>query len=185
MTDTLQSGSARREDRVKVWDPAVRIFHWSLVTAFAVAYFPGDEAETVHQWAGYAALALIALRLVWGVIGSRHARFTDFVPRPAELAAYVRQMLRRREPRYLGHNPAAAIMILFLLLATTVIGVSGWLLTTDWGWGSELLEELHEGMVNITLLAIALHIGAAIYESIHHRENLIRSMFTGYKRAGK
>jgi cytochrome b len=73
-------------------------------------------------------------------------------------------------------------MILFLLLANGVIGISGWLLTTDWGWGSGALEEVHEISVNIALIAIALHVGAAIYESFHHRENLIRSMFTGYKR---
>jgi cytochrome b len=121
----------------------VRVFHWSLVTAFAVAYFASDGSRDIHEWAGYVALGLVAFRLVWGVIGSRHARFSAFVPRPAELADYVRQLIRRREPRYLGHNPAAAIMILFLLLATGVIGVSGWLLTTDWGWGSETIEEVH------------------------------------------
>jgi len=182
MTDTLEATNATRNDRVKVWDPAVRVFHWSLMTAFAVAYFTANDAGVVHQWSGYAALALVAFRLLWGVIGTRHARFSDFVPRPAKLADYVRRMIRGLEPRYLGHNPAAAIMILFLLLATAVIGVSGWLLTTDWGWGSEVLEEVHETTVNITLVAIALHVGAAIYESFRHRENLISSMFTGYKR---
>lgn len=182
MTDISKVNAATRDDRVKVWDPAVRIFHWSLVTAFAVAYFTADNAGAVHQWSGYAALGLVAFRLIWGVIGSRHARFSDFMPGPAKLVGYVRQMIRGREPRYLGHNPGAAIMILFLLLATGVIGVSGWLLTTDWGWGSTIIEEVHEVTVNITLVAIALHVGAAVYESFRHRENLIRSMFTGYKR---
>jgi len=182
MTDTLKVNTVTRDDRVKVWDPAVRVFHWSLVAAFAVAYFIVDGNRDIHEWAGYVALGLLAFRLVWGVIGSRHARFSDFVPRPAELSGYVRQMIRGREPRYMGHNPAAAIMILFLLLAVGVIGFSGWLLTTDWGWGSEVLEEMHEMSVNVTLVAIALHVAGAIYESIHHQENLIRAMFTGYKR---
>jgi len=183
MTNILRTSSATQNGRVKVWDPAVRIFHWSLVAAFAVAYVTADDADFVHQWSGYAALALVAFRVLWGLIGTRHARFSDFVPRPAKLIEYVRLVLRGRESRYLGHNPAAAIMILFLLLAVGMIGVSGWLLTTDWGWGSEVLEDIHETAVNITLVAITLHVFAAIYESFRHRENLVRSMFTGYKRA--
>lgn len=182
MSDTREVSTATRVDRVKVWDPAVRIFHWSLVTAFAVAYFIVDSNRTIHEWAGYIALGLVAFRLIWGVIGSRHARFSDFVPGPKRLIDYLRRALKRQEPRYLGHNPAAAIMILFLLVAVGVIGVSGWLLTTDWGWGSETIEEVHEISVNFTLVAIALHVAGAIYESVRHRENLIRAMVTGYKR---
>lgn len=182
MTNNVEASTVSPGDRVKIWDPAVRIFHWGLVAAFAVAYFTADDYRDVHEWAGYVALGLIAFRLVWGVIGSRYARFSDFVPGPKRLKEYVRLALKGREPRHLGHNPAAAIMILFLLLATSVIGISGWLLTTDWGWGSGVLEEVHEISVNVTLVAIALHVSAAIYESIHHRENLIRAMFTGYKR---
>ena len=164
MTDTLKVNAATRDDRVKVWDPAVRIFHWSLVAAFAVAYFTADDAGVVHQWSGYAALGLVAFRLLWGAIGSRHARFSDFVQSPKRLIGYVRLALVGQEPRYLGHNPAAAIMILFLLIAVGVIGISGWLLTTDWGWGSTIIEEVHELAVNIALVAIALHVGAAVYD---------------------
>ncbi|SHE31254.1 Cytochrome b [Modicisalibacter ilicicola DSM 19980] len=182
MTDNRETSPATRDDRVKVWDPAVRIFHWSLVTAFAVAYFIVEGNRTIHEWAGYVALGLVAFRLIWGVIGSPHARFSDFVPGPAKLIDYMRRALKGQEPRYLGHNPAAAIMILFLLVAVGVIGVSGWLLTTDWGWGSKTIEEVHEIAVNVTLVAIALHVAGAIYESVRHRENLIRAMVTGYKR---
>lgn len=182
MTDAHKASTVARDDRVKVWDPAVRVFHWSLVTAFAVAYFAAHGNRDIHEWAGYVALGLLAFRLVWGVIGSRHARFSDFVPGCKRLIDYLRRALKGQEPRYLGHNPAAAIMILFLLAAVGVIGISGWLLTTDWGWGSAVLEEMHEIAVNVTLVAIVLHVGAAIYESVNHRENLIRSMITGYKR---
>lgn len=182
MSDIREANTITRVDRVKVWYPAVRIFHWGLVTAFAVAYFIVDSNRTIHEWAGYSALGLVAFRLIWGVVGSHHARFSNFVPGLKRLVDYVRLALKRQEPRYLGHNPAAAIMILFLLLAVGVIGVSGWLLTTDWGWGSETIEEVHEIAVNTTLVAIALHVAGAIYESVHHRENLIRAMVTGYKR---
>lgn len=182
MTEAREANTLTRNDRVKVWDPAVRIFHWSLVAAFAVAYFIVDSNRTIHEWAGYTALGLVAFRLIWGVVGSPHARFSDFVPGPRRLIDYVRRAVKSQEPRYLGHNPAAAIMILFLLTAVGVIGVSGWLLTTDWGWGSKTIEGVHEISVNVTLVAIALHVAGAIYESLHHRENLIRAMFTGYKR---
>lgn len=182
MADTLKVGAGSQHDRVKVWDPAVRIFHWGLVAAFFIAYFAAADYRDIHEWAGYVVLGLIACRLIWGVIGSRYARFRDFVPGPRRLTDYVRLVLKGQEPRYLGHNPAAAIMILFLLLANSVIGITGWLLTTDWGWGNGVLEDVHVIAVNTTLIAIALHVSAAIYESFHHRENLIRSMFTGYKR---
>lgn len=178
----MKANTAATGDRVRVWDLPVRVFHWGLVAVFALAYFTEDDATAVHRWAGYAALALIAFRLLWGMVGSRHARFSDFVPSPAQLADYVRRMIRREEPRYLGHNPAAAVMILFLLAMVGVIGGTGWLMTTDWGWGSDVLEELHETAVNMTVAAIVVHVAAAIYESLRHGENLVRSMINGYKR---
>lgn len=170
-------------ERIRVWDLPVRVFHWGLVAMFATAWLTSEDAETPHRWAGYVALGLLAFRFVWGFVGSRHARFADFVPRPAVLRDYVGRLLRGREPRHLGHNPAAAVMILFLMAMVALIGTTGWLMTTDWGWGSELLEELHEGAVNATLLAVVVHVAAAVFESLRHRENLVRAMFTGYKRS--
>ncbi len=175
--NTVTTGS-----RVKVWDPAVRLFHWGLVAVFALAYATAEDLETLHQFAGYAALGLVAFRILWGFVGTRHARFADFVPSPARLADYLRRALHFDEPRYRGHNPAAAVMILFLLAMVGVIGASGWLMTTDWGWGSEALEEVHEAAVHLTVAAIAVHIVAAIYESLRHGENLVRAMISGYKR---
>ncbi|MCB1889596.1 MAG: cytochrome b/b6 domain-containing protein [Rhodocyclaceae bacterium] len=169
--------------RVRVWDLPQRLFHWSLVACFATAWFTADDAGPVHHWAGYGAVMLVAFRLVWGFVGSHHARFADFVPRPGELWDYLKRVLRRREPPYLGHNPAAAVMILFLLVAVTAIGISGWWLTTDAGWGSGPGEALHEWLAELTLAAVAVHVTAAIYESIHLRENLVRAMIDGTKRA--
>jgi len=179
--------------RIRVWDMPVRVFHWSLVSCFAVAYLTAEihvensdistGLDSLHQLAGYAALGLIGFRVIWGFVGSIHARFTDFVQRPSRLFAYLRLLMRGYEPRYLGHNPAAAVMILFLMIMTTLIGGSGYLLTTDYGWSSEALEEIHEIFTNCMLVAIAFHVAAAIYESWKHRENLILSMITGYKRS--
>lgn len=168
--------------RVRVWDLPVRLFHWSLVTSFAVAWLSSDDAERLHHWAGYVALGLVGFRCVWGFVGSPHARFSDFVPPFAVLLDYGRRMLSGSEPRYLGHNPAAAVMILFLMAMVGFIGATGWLMTTDLGWGSELLEQTHELAAELTLAAVAVHVVAAIYESLHTRENLLRAMIDGYKR---
>ena len=101
----------RQPASVRVWDPLLRLFHWSLVAAFATAFL-GEEGERLHEVAGYVVLGLIAFRLVWGLIGPGHARFTDFVPSPARLWVYLRGLVRGRPERYLGHNPAGAVMIL-------------------------------------------------------------------------
>jgi cytochrome b len=115
-------------DNVKVWDPLVRIFHWSLVTAFAIAYFTGDEESTLHVYAGYAVIGLVLFRIVWGLIGTRHARFRDFLHRPSAVIGYAKDFLAGRPKRYLGHNPLGGVMILLLLGSLLTTGVTGYLL---------------------------------------------------------
>lgn len=111
--------------QVKVWDPLVRLFHWSLVLAFIVAYLTGEEEDDLHIYAGYVILGLILFRLLWGFIGTRHARFSDFVRSPTEIANYIRDMLAGRAKRYIGHNPAGGAMILALLLGLAITTWSG------------------------------------------------------------
>ncbi len=168
--------------RVKVWDLPQRLFHWSLVGCFAAAWLSADDAGQLHQWAGYGTVALVAFRLLWGFVGSRHARFADFVPSPGVLWDYLKRLVRRKEPRYLGHNPAAAVMILFLLAIVALIGGTGWWLTTDAGWGSALGEASHASLAELALAAVAVHVAAAIYESAHLKDNLVRAMIDGTKR---
>jgi cytochrome b len=174
--------SAEPHATVRVWDPLVRIFHWSLVISFFGAYLLGDDGGTLHQALGYVALGLVAFRLVWGVVGSQYARFSNFMPSFEKLLTYAKDVAARKEARYLGHNPAGAVMIVALLLAVIAAGVSGWLLTTDAFWHSEPLEEVHEFFANGTLLLVILHIAGVIFSSIRHRENLVRAMITGRKR---
>lgn len=111
--------------QVKVWDPLVRTFHWSLVVLFALAYLSGDDAATVHIWSGYIVLALVLLRVLWGLIGTRHARFADFVYPAAMILGYTRDMLRGRAKRYLGHNPLGGAMVVIMLVALLVTSVTG------------------------------------------------------------
>lgn len=170
------------QGHVRVWDRFVRGFHWLLVASFVTAYVNTQHIGLLHQGAGYLALGLVLARTVWGVVApSPYARFAGFVPSPRRLADYLRLLLKGREPRHLGHNPAGAVMVLFLLTATGVIGVTGALMTTDAFWGNEWVEMLHTGTVDLTLLAIVLHVGANGYESLRHRENLVKSMVTGWK----
>jgi len=173
---------ASKSHTVRVWDPLVRVFHWSLVLAFFGAYLLGDDGGQLHQALGYTVLGLVALRLLWGLVGSRHARFADFIPSYRKLMSYLKDVLAHREARYLGHNPAGAVMIVALLLALIGTGTTGWLLTTDAFWDSNLMEEVHETLANGTLFLVGLHVAGVLFSSLRHRENLVRAMLTGRKR---
>ena len=180
---TATKPSAGTGPTVRVWDLFVRTFHWSLVALFIVAFATGDEIERVHIAVGYTVAGLVAARIVWGFIGSRHARFSDFVRPPAETLDYMRQAVRGRAPRYIGHNPAGGLMTLALLGMIMAISGTGFMMTTDAFWGAEWVEDVHEGLVYATLGLIALHVAGVVVTSIEHRENLVRAMITGRKRA--
>jgi cytochrome b len=167
---------------VKVWDPLVRLFHWSLATSFVVAWISADEWDNLHIWAGYAAAALLAFRVVWGLVGPRYARFTQFVRGPAAVAAYLRDLLTGREARYLGHNPAGGAMIVALILGLAGLCLTGWMYTLDAFWGADWVEETHEILANLLLVLVGLHIAGVILASLKHHENLARAMVTGRKR---
>lgn len=206
-TSEAAMNTAGSTGKVRVWDPLVRIFHWSLVASFAVAWLSAEELSTVHEIAGYTVAGLVALRLVWGFVGSRYARFTQFIKGPGATMAYLGDMLRGKERRYLGHNPAGAAMVLALLMALSATAFTGWLLEEParlsmlpdlpqivapayadddgdsyGGSSSELIEEMHETFANLMLLLVALHVGGVVLTSFRHHENLPRSMITGEKR---
>ncbi len=182
--DYAKDGSSKPlPESVKVWDLFVRVFHWSLVTLFAVAYLTGDEIEWLHIWAGYAVAALVAMRILWGFTGSRNARFASFVKGPRAVLTFLKQSLHLEAPRYLGHNPAGGAMVVALLLILSALCATGILMTTDAYWGSKTLEEVHEALANIMLVLIALHVLGVIAASVEHGENLVKSMVTGRKRS--
>ncbi|MFM2052927.1 MAG: hypothetical protein RL456_964 [Pseudomonadota bacterium] len=180
-TDPSPVASPATHDTV-VWDPFVRIFHWSLVSCVVLNYFVVDDGETVHQWLGYLASALVTLRIVWGFVGSRHARFSDFFPTPARLRHHLRALRDGRLDAHAGHNPLGALMMLALMATVLALGLTGFLQTTDAFWGEEWLQELHE-LIGSGLIALAgLHAAAALLMGHLERTNLVAAMVTGVKR---
>jgi cytochrome b len=182
------------EKSLKVWDPVVRIGHWTFVASFFTAYFTEEELLATHVWAGYVLAAVVLFRLLWGFIGTRHARFSDFLYSPARIAAYLKDLFNGRPEHFSGHNPAGGVMILFLLLslvATTYSGLAiyaveehagplaGVLATNE--SAEEFWEELHEWLANLTLVLVIVHVTGAVISSYLHRENLIKAMVTGRK----
>jgi cytochrome b len=210
--------SERRSDpqQIRVWDPFIRFFHWVVLLGFFVAYFTEDELLTLHVWAGYAVGALVLLRVFWGFVGPKHARFTDFVRGPVESYRYLVDLVQFRAKRYLGHSPAGGLMVLVLLggLAATVwSGLELYALEenagplarlsesvsiqpvradeddrdtkksdSDESDSSELWEEAHELLANLMLLLVIVHVAGVLLASLVHRENLARSMVSGWKR---
>ncbi|GAB3254305.1 cytochrome b/b6 domain-containing protein [Chitinimonas naiadis] len=168
---------------VRVWDIAVRLTHWLVAACVVANLFILEEGERPHRWLGYLACSLIAIRVIWGFVGSRHARFTDWFPTPGRLIPYLKQMMIGEQPRVVGHNPAGAVMMLLMWLLILSLGTTGYLMGTDAYFGEEWLEEVHEILANALLGCVILHVAAALVESRRHRENLVASMITGNKRA--
>lgn len=164
-----------------VWDLPVRLFHWLMVLSFTGAYLTAETERwrLVHVTLGYTMVGLVGFRVVWGLVGSRYARFSSFVRGPKAVARYLRSLVAGRPERHLGHNPAGALAIVALLGLTVAIGVSGWSVYND--IGGEWSEELHELAANTMLAVIGLHIAGVLLSSLLHRENLTASMITGRK----
>jgi len=136
-----------RPETVRVWDPLVRIGHWTLVAAFATAYVTAGDALEMHEWAGYVVAAYLIVRVIWGIVGADHARFTDFFYGPRRVITYLSDMIRHRARRYLGHSPAGGAMVfalLIMLAGTTVTGMAE--LASSYGEGplSGLIQQRSE-----------------------------------------
>ena len=167
---------------VRVWDLPTRAFHWLLAASFATAWATGESErwQLVHVLAGYTAAGLIAFRLLWGMVGTRHARFSGFVFAPGRVVHYLRSLASAHPEHHLGHNPAGSWAVLLLLAAVALTASTGYI-----GWSSDIewVLELHEGAAGATLGLIAFHVAAVLLSSVLHRENLVRAMITGSKPA--
>ncbi|HEY7607658.1 MAG TPA: cytochrome b/b6 domain-containing protein [Alphaproteobacteria bacterium] len=178
----IEAGRIMRPAEVAVWDPFVRVFHWSVVALFVLAFVTGDDLEAIHTAAGFAIAGLVALRIAWGFVGSKPARFTSFVRGPRKVAAHLVATIRLRAKRHLGHNPAGGAMVVALLAALAATTASGIALYAGWFGKAHWLEEVHEALANLTLVLAAIHVVGVIAASVLHRENLVRAMMTGRKR---
>jgi cytochrome b len=198
---TRKSMHAPTKDRIQVWDLFVRTSHWLVAVGFFVAYFTEDDAMTVHAWAGYLVGALLLLRIGWGIVGPRYARFSNFVYAPGAVLSYFWGLLTGHAKRYVGHSPAGGAMIVLLIIALTATVGTGLVLYAQEHAAGPLapfivhtqqtgahehgsaLEEVHETLANVTLALVIFHILGVILASFVHRENLVAAMITGRKRA--
>lgn len=178
---------------VKAWDPLIRIFHWSLVFFILCAFITEDDWLNLHVQAGYAVTLLIGFRLLWGLVGTRNARFSSFVKAPGVVWSHLKGMLAFRVSHYLGHNPVAAVMVVLLMSSITLVACSGMIMLASEGqgplagtlfsaWNGEWMEEIHEFMANFTLLLILAHVTGVLFSSFLEKENLVKAMVTGRKK---
>jgi cytochrome b len=208
-------------ETVRVWDIAVRVFHWSLVASFAIAYLTGEEDSPLHIYSGYAVLGLVLFRVVWGFVGTRYARFSDFLHGPSSVVSYLKGLVSGNPRRFIGHTPAGGWMILLLLASLAATSLTGLKVYGLEGQGplagepgivpvatahadedgtygreehddeddaenesaEELWEELHEFLANFTLLLIFVHVAAVVITGRLHKENLVKAMVSGQKKA--
>lgn len=166
---------------VRVWDPLVRAFHWSLVAAFLANAFLTEPGKALHLWLGYGVAALVVLRVIWGFVGTRHARFADFVPTPAAVWRQIVDMVHWRGRPHAGHSPLGALMIFNLLATMAGLAVSGHAMTTVAYFGVAWVADLHEALVTWAQISVLLHVAAVLVESRRLGVNLPRSMVTGNK----
>ncbi len=161
---------------IRVWDLPVRLFHWTIAVAFAFAWLTSESEEfrNIHFFSGYYLIAMVSLRIIYGFVGSKYARFSDFV-QPWKIWGYIKNI---KTQHYLGHNPIGALGVLFLIFGTLATSIVGHYLSFG---ETELLEEAHEILATATLVVVGIHVLGVILSSKIHKENLPKSMVTGNK----
>jgi cytochrome b len=167
--------------RTLVWDAPVRVFHWLLALCFATAWLTSESErwQLVHITAGYTMAGLVVFRILWGLVGTRHARFTDFVRGPRAVGSYLRSLVRRQPEHHAGHNPAGALAILVLLALAGLATATGWATYNE--IGGEMFEDVHEALATAMLAIVLVHVLAVVASSKLHRENLVGAMIHGRK----
>ena len=173
-------------NRILVWDLPTRVFHWLLAASFLGAFVTAESERyrDIHVVLGYTVLGLVVFRFLWGLIGTRYARFSSFPIAPQRVLEYLKSLFTRTPQHHVGHNPAGSLAIYAILALAVLAGATGYAAYNE--IGGEWLAELHEGAANAMLGLVAVHIGAVIVSSLIHRENLVAAMLNGYKngRAG-
>ncbi len=168
---------------VKVWDWPVRVFHWTLAASVIGAYVTGEseDFERLHHTLGWVAAGLIAFRVVWGLMGTRYARFCEFVRGPAQVWSYIKSLRSHAPQHFVGHNPVGAMAVILLMGLTALSVYTGWLALAD--NAAEWLEEAHEIAANTLITLVLVHVIGVLWSSRTHGENLLKAMLTGRKTA--
>lgn len=174
-----------RAASINLWDPLVRLFHWSIALIFLANYFVNEAGDDWHQWLGYLAVAWLLVRVVWGFVGGRGAaRWADFFPTPARLGVHIKALARGQAYHRMGHSPLGALVMLLMMLGIFLLGVTGFMLEeVDYFWGEQWVEDVHEWIANTVMALVVVHVSAALFESYRLKENLPLSMITGKRRS--
>lgn len=182
MTAAAQQTSGRESTReVAVWDPLVRLIHWSLALTILLNGTVVEEESTTHEWIGYVALGLVGIRLVWALIGPKHARFSAFPPSPARAVHHLRAMLSGDKTVHLSHNPLGALMVYNIWASVIAIGITGYMMTTITFFGVDWVEEAHEIVFGWLIFSVALHVAGVAFDTWRSGVNLVRAMIYGRK----
>lgn len=170
-----------KNQSVLVWDFPVRVFHWLLVVSFAGAWLTSESEaqQMIHYAFGYTAVALVLFRVIWGIVGTRYARFSQFIKGPTETLHHIKSLLTRNQHARIGHNPAGALAMVSLMVLVLLIGLTGYWSVKE--FLGDFMSEAHETITNLALGVVVVHIVAAVIMSFMQKENLIRSMVTGKK----
>lgn len=166
---------------IKVWDPVVRVFHWGTALLFFANFAVFEDDSPAHRYAGYVLFTLVLVRLTWGLVGTRHARFSAFRPSLSDIKAHLKALLTGAPEEHLSHNPLGAVMVYNLLATLVLISVTGIMMRSDAFWGIDWVEELHEFLANYALVCVGLHIAGVMFETRRSKVNLIKAMVTGRK----
>lgn len=170
------------KQNILVWDVPTRVFHWLLVLCFAGAWLTSESErlQMIHYAFGYSACALVLFRLVWGLIGTKYARFSQFIKAPSEIIGHLKGLLSGHEHSSPGHNPVGGLVMLGLMLAILVIGLTGYFGIKE--FLGNLMSEAHEAIASLTLGLVIIHVVAAIVMSLLQKENLVKAMVDGRKK---
>ena len=167
----------------KLWDPLIRLFHWSVAAIFVANYFINDAGDDWHQWLGYTAIFWLTIRFMWGFFGKGAALWSDFFPTRASLTAHVKSLIRGERYHRMGHSPFGGLIMILMMLCILLLGATGFMMEEiNYFWGEDWVENLHSWIADALMALVSLHLFAALFESYRLKENLPLSMITGKRR---
>jgi cytochrome b len=159
-----------------VWDGVVRLTHWVVAALFLSNYFLTEAGSETHEWVGYFVLAALSVRLTWGIITDSPASLSAFKPSVNKALSHLKEVLATKEDEHIGHNPAGAVMIWVMWLALIATALTGWATQWDMFWGEDAMKAVHEFFANLTMFAVATHIGAVIFMTHWVKRPYVKSM---------